>query len=86
MYIKSLSQRKSCKIQILVHKQGWPILIIFGGLEGLSTTCSIPNILYFLSEIQNGRRTGRHLDFPILGLKCHWKYKKIDTFYAVIFL
>ena len=41
--IKSLSRRKSCKIQILVHKQGWPILIIFGGLEGLST--SIPNIL-----------------------------------------
>ena len=78
---KSLSQRKPCKI---VHKQGWPILIIFGGLEGLST--SISNILYFLSEIQNGRRTGRHLDFPILGLKCHSKYKKIDTFYAVIFL
>ena len=66
---KSLSQRKSCKIQILVHKQGWPILIIFGGLEGLSS--SIPNILYFLSEIQNGRRTGPHLDFPILGQKCH---------------
>ena len=70
-WLKSLSQRKPCKI---VHKQGWPILIIFGRLEGLST--SIPNILYFLSEIQNGRRTGRHLDFPILGLKCHWKYKK----------
>ena len=82
--LKSLSQRKSCKIQIFVHKQGWPILIIFGGLEGLCT--SIPNILYFLSEIQNGRRTGRHLDFPILGLKCPWKYQTIDTFYAVIFL
>ena len=62
---KSLSLRKPCKI---VHKQGWPILIIFGGLEDLCT--SIPNILYFLSEIQNGRRTGRHLYFPILGLKC----------------
>ena len=78
--IKSLSQRKPCKI---VHKQGWPILIIFGGLEGLCT--SISNILYFLSEIQNGRRTGRHLDFPILGLKCPWKYQKIDAFYAFIF-
>ena len=45
--IKSLSQRKLCKI---VHKQGWPILIIFGRLEGLCT--SIANILYFLSEIK----------------------------------
>ena len=81
---KSLSQRKSCKIQFFVHKQGWPILIMFGGLEGLCT--SIPNILYFLSEIQNGRRTGRHLDFPILGLKCPWNCQKLDPFHAVIFL
>ena len=32
----------------------------FDGLEGLCT--SIPK---HLSKIQNGRRTGRHLDFPV---------------------
>ena len=49
-FIRSLSKRKPCKIQFFVHKQGWPILMLFGGLEGIWT--NISNKLYFLSEIQ----------------------------------
>ena len=39
----------------------------FGGLEGLCT--SILNPLYFLSEIQYGRCTERHLDVRLLDQK-----------------
>ena len=70
---KSVSTRKPCK---QVHKQGCPIFMIFGVLEGLCT--SILNPLNFLSEIQYGRRTKRHLDLRLLDQKFPVKYQKID--------
>ena len=73
IYLKSMSTRKPCR---QVHKQGCPIFMIFGGLEGLCT--SILNTLYFLSEIQYGRRTERQLVFRLLDQGFSVKYQKID--------
>ena len=77
--IKSVSTRKACR---KVHKQGCPIFLIFGGLEGLCTSILSP--LYFLSEIQYGRRTERHLDLRLLHQKFPVKYLKIDHLYTAI--
>ena len=75
LFIKSVSTRKPCKIWKFVHKQGCPIFMIFGGLEGLCT--SILNPLHFLSEIQYGCRTERNLDLRLLDQKFPVKYQKI---------
>ena len=50
--------------------------MIFGVFEGLCT--SILNPRNFLSEIQYGRRTERHLDLRLLDQKFPVKYQKID--------
>ena len=68
-----VSTRKPCR---QVHKQGCPIFMIFGVLESLCT--SILDPLNFLSEIQYGRRTERHLDLHLLNQKFPVKYQKID--------
>ena len=52
-------------------------LDIFVGLEGLCT--SIQNILYFLPEIENDCRMGRHLDFPILALNALENTRKLTN-------
>ena len=69
---KCLSQRKPCKICKFVQKQGCPIFIIFGVLEGLCT--SILNPLNFLSEIQHGRRFGPEIPCKIPENWPYWHY------------
>ena len=81
--IKSVSLRKPCKIQKYVHMQGCPIFMIFGGLEDLCT--SIQNLLYFLSEIQYGRHTERHLDIQFLTLKAMENTRKLIDFTSLYF-
>ena len=56
--------------------------MIVGVLEGLCA--SILDPLNFLSEIQYGRRTERHLDLRLLGQKFPVKYQKIDRLETTI--
>ena len=46
---------------------------------------SIPIYFTFCQKIKMAAVRGATMFFPILSLKCHSKYQKIDTFYAVIF-